>query len=556
MAAGKTKDNLSSLCRRFLTSALFSGVILGGGLVFRFKHYFENRSLWLDEACFAVTVVSRSWEEIWRNVRLAPDFAGAPLFFSLGEKLAIQVVGNSELSLRFFPLCAAVFSLGLFFLYIKKVVSPLAFPLALLLFSCTDSFVYYAAEVKQYSGDVLVALILYGWTERFPLFRFSWGRVMGWAMLGAVVLWISYASFFVLSALAMTWVVSACLKREGERLVVVLGILFFWLVSFVILYKHSLSGPSSDPTLLASWRNSFLSIPFWTVNGFQQLKAIIWSFWLNPVGMVFPFWGFCLFVVGVIQVGRFNIERGAVLLLPILLALLAAMLQKYPFRERMVLFLVPAALIFLAEGAAFCIRQSGKFRWLTAVILSGILLIPSLKTSFYFLQHSREKEENRVVMQYLKTNIRKGDNLVLNNEGQYQFWYYVMSLGVEYRVGELAPAVVNHRLVLGYKVGQFLDFLAQEKNVPLALFRYNLHVYNQQGIFRQLLNGGDKLEHVYRVYPHTSIDFIKGQRVWFVFSHMDPGAQSFVLWKLDRQAQKVQEFVRQGAAAYLYDLGP
>ncbi|NLE64526.1 MAG: hypothetical protein GX606_01255, partial [Elusimicrobia bacterium] len=57
--------------------------ILALGVILRLRHFLENRSLWQDELCLALSIVHRPFHEIWQHKLLFPDFAQAPLFFQL-----------------------------------------------------------------------------------------------------------------------------------------------------------------------------------------------------------------------------------------------------------------------------------------------------------------------------------------------------------------------------------------------------------------------------------------------------------------------------------------
>jgi len=545
-----------SRLRAFWSAEGLAVVLIAIGVLLRVKHYFENRSLWLDEACFAITVLSRSFEEIWRNIPIAPNFACVPLLFSLIEKSAATLWGPHEYALRLFPFLASLLSVGLFYSLARKALSSSAALVALALFALSEPLVYYAAEVKQYSGDVLATLVICLSLEQIRYSRFSLRQALFLMVFGAGVMWLSNAALFVLAGVAMTLTVAVIARRDWRRMALLVLVFAGWAASYHFLYHHFLEEVVKNGAILSSWENSFLTAPLWTEGGRVWLRDSVWAFFINPVGVGYPFWCLMILCIGVGGLWRTHRERCAVLFLPILVTLVAAVLHKYPFRERLLLFLTPAAMILLAGGVSSLIRWAGKFRILVGVVLLGLLFISPSQTAWQNLSHPREKEANRQIMEYLKANVRRGDNLVMNNEAQYQYWYYLMRNGMEYRVGEEMLALTDEGIVQGYKVGQILDFLAQDVRGPYALFRYNLHVYDDGSRLRRFLSGGDKLGKVYQIYADTPLDFIQGRRVWFVFSHVDPMTQSFILWKLDRAAKKVQDCVRQNAAVYLYDFGP
>ncbi|MDP8213346.1 MAG: hypothetical protein P9X22_08705 [Candidatus Zapsychrus exili] len=52
----------------------FAFFVLLGSLL-RLRHYFGNRSLWLDESHIAISIVHRSFSDIVNNVEIFTEFA-------------------------------------------------------------------------------------------------------------------------------------------------------------------------------------------------------------------------------------------------------------------------------------------------------------------------------------------------------------------------------------------------------------------------------------------------------------------------------------------------
>src|SRR6185503_5885584 len=67
---------------------------------------------------------------------------------------------NHELTLRLLPLLAGCASLPLFALLLRQGLGKTGTFTALALFAASAPLVYYASEVKQYSSDVFIALLL------------------------------------------------------------------------------------------------------------------------------------------------------------------------------------------------------------------------------------------------------------------------------------------------------------------------------------------------------------------------------------------------------------
>ncbi|MFA5261823.1 MAG: hypothetical protein WC450_11410, partial [Candidatus Omnitrophota bacterium] len=110
-----SKKTVDLVFSRPLTACL-----LTVGVFLRAAHYLGNRSFWLDETVTAVLVVNRSWMEILRHIPLADNFARQPYLFTLLEKIMVSCFGNHELALRFWPFCAGIAEVFVFYVLIQK----------------------------------------------------------------------------------------------------------------------------------------------------------------------------------------------------------------------------------------------------------------------------------------------------------------------------------------------------------------------------------------------------------------------------------------------------
>jgi len=73
------------------------------------------------------------------------------------EKLAVQLFGNSEYSLRLFPFLSGAIALLAFSYFATGYCSKMTAAIAIAFFACLPYLVYYATEFKKYSRDVAIA---------------------------------------------------------------------------------------------------------------------------------------------------------------------------------------------------------------------------------------------------------------------------------------------------------------------------------------------------------------------------------------------------------------
>ncbi len=135
------------------------------GVLVRIVQYLSNRSLWGDEINLALNIIERSYGEL---SQVLDNNQAAPLGFLWLEKLATQIWGNSEYALRLLPFIASIVSLGVFYRLVRQYSSTIAAPIAIALFACGRYTLYFATELKPYSSDVAIALILSKITKEYP----------------------------------------------------------------------------------------------------------------------------------------------------------------------------------------------------------------------------------------------------------------------------------------------------------------------------------------------------------------------------------------------------
>jgi predicted membrane-bound mannosyltransferase len=157
-------DDTSSLRSRSLSyvlaaiskNKLFACLILIG-VALRLIEYLHNRSMWWDESMLALNILHRTARQLWQPL----DYnQGAPIGFLLLERLAVNMFGQGELALRLVPLISGILSVFLFYRVALRFLTPLGARISMALFAISDTLIYYSAEVKQYSTDVAVALLV------------------------------------------------------------------------------------------------------------------------------------------------------------------------------------------------------------------------------------------------------------------------------------------------------------------------------------------------------------------------------------------------------------
>lgn len=421
--------------------------VLFGALV-RLTEYLSRRSLWGDEAMLALNLINRSYLDLLKPL----DYnQAAPPGFLWIEKLALQGLGNHEYALRLFPLIAGIVSLIAFYQLVTRYASPVAAPVAIALFACLKYTLYYATEVKQYSSDVMVALLL--WLLLVPLREQMLHRqqMVFLGLLGAGFIWLSHPTVFVLAGLEGAGFLLASNRQRWRKVVNRLPMYFLWLSSFAALYFFTIRGTLNNDALTDSWGERYPRSVFdivWFFDAFGR-------FFYNPLGFLGIADGIAIaaFIIGCIACYRRSRVTLLVLTAPMIMTFVASYLKQYPFRERLVLFLAPLAIVIIAEGIAFLLTQArrlhifkNKLAFAMGVLLFSTLLIPPAVRASSLILHPTQVEELRPVLTHIQSQRQPGDILYVYPTGRYQFQYYALQLGYteeDYVLGKQAMASGN-----------------------------------------------------------------------------------------------------------------
>ena len=275
----------------FLENQILSYLIIAFGVAVRLVQYLSNRSLWADEAVLALNIVNRSYLELFQSL----DYdQGAPIGFLMVEKLAVQILGNNEYALRLFPFICGVGSLFVFYELAKKWIPKSAIPIGLILFASLEYLVYYSAEVKQYSSDVAIALLLYLLLLPLVKAKLNFGQMIRFGLVGAIAIWFSHPSIFILASIGGSALLINLWQKDLSKVKNLLLIYSAWVLSFVIFYFVSLRNLTGNETLTTSWGDGFPNSIFdivWMFDAFGKFfyKPLGFTKWMDGLAIILFF---------------------------------------------------------------------------------------------------------------------------------------------------------------------------------------------------------------------------------------------------------------------------
>jgi hypothetical protein len=360
-------------------------LVVAAGIGLRAAEFARGRDYWLDEGSLSVNITGHAPFEApspLENAQLVP------FGFLVVERALAFVFGGSRWVLRLLPFAASLAALPLFVAVARRVVSGRALVAALVLFATSDPLIYFAAELKPYAVDVAAALAAYwlaadldaGWTVR---------RAVRAALLGAALVWLSFPVVFVLSAVGMVGLVRS---RQAWRGWIAIGAV--WLASFAgsQIAARRLLGPGSGMRVF--WEFAFpatwFDVPGWMLRRLASLFG-------NPMHFDTPFGptvsaliGAVLALIGAVSLASRQPVWLVRLVGPIALAMVAGLLRAYPFHGRLLLFLVPALYLLLAEGLdAIARRVPGT--WGPRLLVAAALAWPVGLAALHVVEPAERK---------------------------------------------------------------------------------------------------------------------------------------------------------------------
>jgi hypothetical protein len=358
-------------------------VIAGLGVGLRVADYLRRTSLNIDESRIALNLGLRSYAALFPPLDQAQS---APVLFLWAEKLVVDTLGWSELTLRAIPLLAGIATVLLMMPIARRLAPP---PAALV--AGAPGLVDFSAVLKQYSVDatcsVLLLRLFLAWREPSPP-RAAWPLLVAG---GAAVLWASAPVVFVVAG---TWLAILVLARRGtvswSKAWTAAAV---WGASFALVYPAVYRDAAENPYLQHFWAPAFVR-PFDLAslgNALVTARSMVWGAQMETLPfiprvpaawIVFHLATVVLIVAGVLGATRLDRRNEAGLVVPaaLLVTAGATLARLYPLVQRTSLFAIPLVLLCIAVGVTSLIdhlpRAGRAVGWaLVVVVVLGFNLV-------------------------------------------------------------------------------------------------------------------------------------------------------------------------------------
>lgn len=432
---------------RTVAPVLFVVACVAAGFALRGFCYARNQSLWIDEAMLALNVVYRTPAELLRPLDLNQ---GAPVGYLLLSKYVVKAFGPGELALRLVSLVASVAGLAVFVPLAYRMLPAAAARLAVCLFALAPYLVGYSAEFKQYELDATLAVVLMA--VGLPVWRneAGRGRLVAFAAAGAVAVWFSHPAVFVLGGVGLAALADAAARRDRAALLARLGVVAAWLASFAVCFLLFTRKLGMNQYLLDYWAGTFMPLPptgvgdlAWVVHHFLALFEKPGG--LNPTEFGAGGLAAACYLVGALALARTDWRTLVALVAPLVLALAASGLHKYPFAGRLMMFAVPALLLVVGYGAT--VAAGGLNRTLpgAGLVVLALLFVAPVAECRWLLKKPSHAEDARAAVAYVHEHWQAGDRLYVYYGAVPAFAYYsprypfppeAVRFGVENRRGD------------------------------------------------------------------------------------------------------------------------
>lgn len=405
--------------------------LLGLGVLLRLMQYLGDTSLWLDEAMLSLSVVSRPLRELLTQP-LHRD-QSAPGGVLLLMHAAYRLFGSSDLALRLPQFMGGITTLFVGYALARRVLRRSAWPVAVALITFAGPLIHFSGLTKQYAIDAALApalVLLALHAARLP--RLAWRDALLMMAAGALAPWFSHPAILVLVGVSGGLLLVAWQERMGLRRqdLARLGLVIAsWASSafFATRWAESMISDERRAFLQTWWSPGFMPLPPWRPEALLwPLKAFVRIFGgVESAGLWYPLkYGFAgLAVLGTLSLVRRSRGDATILTLPLLLTLLAGIAQKYPFYDRLLLFLVPGLLVALAEGIDVVGRAAAR---LTPAAGPGALVLLSALACYPVLGAlpPYQVEHIKPVLAHIRAHSGDADRLYVYGETREAFQYY------------------------------------------------------------------------------------------------------------------------------------
>ena len=460
----ETGDKPLLTCKSFW---LFVGLVVLG-LASRIINFAHARSLWLDELLISFQITAHTVVQMLFN-RLESGHVAPPGFLII-TKYATSLFGVNEFSLRVLPFIFSIFGIlvACSFAHRTTALSISSRAVFLALLSLSPVLGLYAAEGKQYGVDVAITVWLLALALQDGPLIDRWKQLALW---GGCALFFSHPAVFILAGIGFAIIIERETWQTNRSRLQCGAVFVTWLVSFALVFAPVLNAGASNPALIRFWRagfgpgwpNSWSELRWYLDSGVNLMEVAFSSARRFGAGEGDPRFfvpGLLLGLmtaIGLLFSGLAIPRLGRITIVVLAGALIASSLRLYPFRGRLILYLVP--FVYLGAGGCF----HGFHRWpklskamsiLGAVLLAGLAAPPAL----WGLCHPYDKPQIKLAMECVKASRLPKDTFYLLPSSKDAFLHYSNGMNIRLtRIKDIRWSYKQQKKSSGIKLTEVID---------------------------------------------------------------------------------------------------
>jgi hypothetical protein len=425
-----------------------------------------GKSLWEDEAHLALNFITKDYIGITGVLDYEQS---APVLFLLTVEAFTHIGGFSIYALRAFPLLVSLLALPLYYVLVKELIgSRITALFAFFLFAANLALIYFVNELKPYTVDVSVYIIL--GTIAFSTHPFLVRhRNTLLAISGSLAIVYSNVGFIVLSCIAFVYISEWYREKKVEKHMLV--IMLIWACVFVVNYYFFIYRYPYAEHVRSLWAGRYLPTDLLSCEFSTFLKTTLRETGFTLLLYVSDIKGvgwllLIVFYLGIISTVRKKNYRLLVFSCgPVLLHLGISAAEQYPFYYRFVLYLLPGLMMLMAEGSRVIAN------WLTQKlhIASGVIflvIVGYLFTKPSFAQYPLWDREIKPLLDLINYRYPKATVLVTTPNTLYRYYVetgYVKNTNYKFVEHHITPEQFNQLAV--QEQSNFLILHASESSI-------------------------------------------------------------------------------------------
>lgn len=409
-------------------------------MVLRTVHYMANPSMWYDELAVARNITDRNLVGLLSEP--LDHLQVAPAGFLLATKVSTMLFGENEYALRLMPWAFGMMTPVFFWLIARRFVTGVVLIGGLLLIAVSPALIWYGGNVKQYSSDITIAMILVWLALRYREHsRGTWSAVVA-GLVGGLLITCSQPAVVTAFLLCTMLATEMLLSRPKRQLLAFMWLAAGWGLGALAATVFALH--TVDPATMEHMRD------FWA-GGFPSTESPIGFLTWYPLQIAQTFGVFLFFIAsaipplkqiavtlavlavpGFVYLLQRDRWRAALLLTPLIGALIMATFQLLPFRHRVGLHATWPILVFaLASFAALRARFPRGGRFLIPVALVVLIGLPSAAILATGGPPYRGHQEMRPILEEFAAYRRPEDAVYVFHGARHAMYFYGPAYGVE-----------------------------------------------------------------------------------------------------------------------------